>query len=149
MDGKDYTEVTDLLNDIEKRYENQIRANDVPYRHLVSWVNAQDRKTESLRMKLQRKVLLAHKQGPVCNRCDSIFFFDQMTEDHIISKNNGGESLLENLQLFCGHCNKSKGNNSPSEKDVSPFVYQGPPCIHTMTCVELDELQRSWDNRNR
>ena len=29
--------------------------------------------------------------------------------DHIVPESKGGEAILENLQLLCRHCNRSKG----------------------------------------
>ena len=30
--------------------------------------------------------------------------------DHILAKNKGGTSHIDNLQLLCGNCNKIKGD---------------------------------------
>ncbi len=138
LDDTDYCDIADLLNEIEQRYQGQIQAGYIPYRELGSWIDTRTKK-------FQRKGLLAYKQGLVCNKCDSIVFsLDQLTEDHIIPRASGGQSILLNLQLLCRGCNQAKDNKSPNEEDVPPFLYQGPPCIHRITCVGVDELRRSY-----
>ena len=131
----EYGDVSELLEDIENRYQFQLRGDDLTYRELDWWINTRTRK-------IKRKVLLAYRQGLVCNKCDSfVFSLNQLTEDHIIPRARGGTSTLLNLQLVCGRCNKDKADDSPSESDISPFAHQGPSCVHRITCVALEELR--------
>ncbi len=143
LDGTDYGDITDLLSDLELRYGRQIRSGDISYDQLRSWIDAPTKK-------MRRKVLLVYKQGLVCNRCYSLVFsLNGLTEDHIVPRASGGQSTLLNLQLLCGRCNEAKGSIRPKEVDVSPFAYQGPPCIHKITCVAVDELRQAEYRRHR
>ena len=35
--------------------------------------------------------------------------------DHILPQSRGGTDHIENLQLLCSHCNRSKGSKTMSE----------------------------------
>ena len=55
------------------------------------------------------------EQEGICAGCDTHFPFKVMEVDHILPKSRGGTDHLENLQLLCSHCNRSKGNKTMSE----------------------------------
>ncbi|MXX52332.1 MAG: hypothetical protein F4Z39_15230, partial [Chloroflexi bacterium] len=55
------------------------------------------------------------EQEGVCVGCDSHFPFRVMEVDHILPKSRGGTDHLENLQLLCSYCNRSKGNKTMAE----------------------------------
>ena len=55
------------------------------------------------------------EQEGVCNGCEVHFPFKVMEVDHILPRSKGGSDHLENLQLLCTHCNKSKGNKTMAE----------------------------------
>ncbi len=55
------------------------------------------------------------EQEGVCVGCDTHFPFKVMEVDHILPKSRGGTDHIENLQLLCTHCNKSKGNKTMAE----------------------------------
>ena len=40
------------------------------------------------------------------------FSFKVMEVDHILPRSRGGTDHVENLQLLCAHCNRSKGNKT-------------------------------------
>jgi site-specific DNA-methyltransferase (adenine-specific) len=55
------------------------------------------------------------EQEGICVGCGTHFPFKVMEVDHILPKSRGGTDHLENLQLLCTHCNKSKGNKTMAE----------------------------------
>ena len=55
------------------------------------------------------------EQEGVCNGCEVHFPFKVMEVDHILPRSKGGSDHIENLQLLCTHCNKSKGNKTMAE----------------------------------
>ena len=55
------------------------------------------------------------EQEGVCLGCDTHFPFKVMEVDHVLPKSRGGTDHLENLQLLCSHCNRSKGNRTMAE----------------------------------
>ena len=55
------------------------------------------------------------KQEGVCNGCHTHFPYKVMDVDHIVPQSQNGGDELENLQLLCTHCNRSKGGKSMPE----------------------------------
>ncbi|MCY3977275.1 MAG: DNA methyltransferase [Chloroflexi bacterium] len=55
------------------------------------------------------------EQEGLCLGCDTHFPFKVMEVDHILPKSRGGTDHIENLQLLCTHCNKSKGSRTMAE----------------------------------
>ena len=51
-------------------------------------------------------------QAGNCNGCETHFEIIHLEVDHIISRDSGGGDELNNLQLLCGNCNKTKGAHS-------------------------------------
>ena len=132
--GTKYNSSEDILADIQKRYDGLISSKDMPFRELENW-------TISRTKKFQAKVILASKQGWVCNRCDSICKLDDLEIDHVIPDRSRGQ--LTNLQLLCRSCHKSKQDGSPTEKDISPFRYRGKSCHHRLTCVDWANISEA------
>ena len=56
-----------------------------------------------------RHVLFGLQEGR-CNGCETEFPFRAFDVDHIIPQSRGGTDHLDNLQLLCAHCNRTKGN---------------------------------------
>ena len=127
FDGTKYATREALIGDIAKRYNGQVAGEDIPFETLKPWMVKHSRKA-------QRKILLLYKQGPVCNRCDLRFAVSELTEDHI--EGDRSRSQLTDLQLLCKKCNGEKGNNPPGPTDVSPFRFDGEPCVHRVACIE-------------
>lgn len=50
------------------------------------------------------------QQGGFCGGCGEHFQPRHLEIDHIIARAKGGTNHLENLQLLCGHCNRTKGD---------------------------------------
>ena len=131
LDNSEYATKEALIDAIAKRYNGAIDGTDIPFGWLEAWTALHSRGP-------RRKVLLFFKQGPVCNRCDLLFSFGELTEDHIEGDRSRGQ--LTDLQLLCKPCNSEKGKGLPSELDVSPFNFDGKSCVHRVTCVELGAI---------
>ena len=58
---------------------------------------------------------LYSKQEGVCVGCAMQFLFKIMEVDHILPQSRGGTDHLDNLQLLCNPCNRSKGRRTPAE----------------------------------
>ena len=137
LNGTTYHTIDDLVTHIKRRFQGKVDGNELPFHQLQSWINTSKQ--------FQAKILLAHKQGLVCNRCDGLMYsIDQLTVDHITPDRS--RSQLTNLQLLCKRCNQDKADNHPDQRDISPFNYEGEPCVHRITCVELEHLRRSYES---
>ena len=58
----------------------------------------------------QNKHVLFGMQEGRCNGCRTEFPFRQFEVDHVVPRSRGGADHLENLQLLCAHCNRTKGD---------------------------------------
>ncbi len=58
----------------------------------------------------QNKHVLFGTQEGRCNGCRTEFPFRQFEVDHVVPRSRGGADHLENLQLLCAHCNRTKGD---------------------------------------
>ena len=63
----------------------------------------------------KHKQTLYGEQGGYCKGCDTHFEPRNLEIDHIIPKVKGGTDARDNLQLLCGHCNRSKGDKEMNE----------------------------------
>ena len=61
-----------------------------------------------------RHVLFGQQEGR-CNGCRTEFPFRAFAVDHIIPVSRGGTDHIDNLQLLCSHCNRTKGNGTMAE----------------------------------
>ena len=59
--------------------------------------------------------LLYGQQEGVCKGCGYHYRYKDMEIDHILPRAKGGASRADNLQLLCGHCNRSKGDKTMAE----------------------------------
>ena len=55
------------------------------------------------------------EQEGVCAGCDTHFPFRVMDVDHMLPISRGGTDHVDNLQLLCSGCNRSKGNKTMAE----------------------------------
>ena len=134
-----FTDIYDFVDHLKAKYEHAVSEHDITFETAGHFLRVIRRSKKN-----RRKVLLALKQGLVCNRCDRFFFsIRQLTEDHIVPKEHGGQANLLNLQLLCRPCNEFKKADEPSNKDVSPYAYSGGPCKHQFTCKEIDVLRNA------
>ncbi len=140
--GTKYNNLEDFATKIRQQYECAIKENDITLGLTERVISASPGSRKFL-----RKILLTHRQGLVCNRCDSIVYsIDDLTEDHILPQARGGQSKLINLQLLCLKCNEEKGSSEPDHRDQSPYAHEGPSCKHTITCREVAALRASHDS---
>ena len=72
----------------------------------------------------QNKHVLFGRQEGRCNGCRDEFAFRHFEVDHIISQSRGGTDHLDNLQLLCGHCNRTKGDR-PQEYLIANLKKHG------------------------
>ena len=56
----------------------------------------------------QNKHVLFGQQEGRCNGCRTEFPFRAFDVDHVIPRSRGGTDHIENLQLLCTHCNRTK-----------------------------------------
>ena len=56
-----------------------------------------------------RHVLFGQQEGR-CNGCKTEFPFRMFEVDHVIPRSRGGIDHIDNLQLLCTHCNRTKGD---------------------------------------
>lgn len=141
LNGTRYATKENLMYRFTKRHNGDIKGEHTPFGWLKSWAATNHRKA-------QLKILLGYKQGLVCNRCDRLTFsLDELTVDHIEGDRNRGQ--LTDLQLLCKNCNGEKGDGPPGERDVSPFKFEGEPCLHRITCVEVETMRDIYENGHR
>ena len=60
------------------------------------------------------KRYLYGQQAGHCAGCGEHFAMRHLEVDHIIAASHGGTDHMENLQLLCGNCNRTKGNRGMS-----------------------------------
>jgi hypothetical protein len=51
------------------------------------------------------------RQNGICAWCKEYFEIEEMEADHIIPWSIGGKTTIDNLQLLCVNCNRTKSNN--------------------------------------
>jgi len=56
------------------------------------------------------KDTLYENQKGKCKGCENDYLIKDMEIDHIVPKSIGGGDHMENYQLLCGNCNRTKGN---------------------------------------
>lgn len=69
------------------------------------------------------------RAGGVCEYCHlpQAYVLLWFEVDHIIALQHRGQTVLENLALACGHCNKQKG---PNIAGLDPLSGQLTPLFH-------------------
>ncbi|MBV6503041.1 MAG: hypothetical protein AKCLJLPJ_01104 [Fimbriimonadales bacterium] len=86
--------------------DDEVQSNKGIYEYLLTG----NEKTLNLRAfddKMKRKVY--EQQGGVCRACRKPFDIAQMEADHIVPWHKGGKTILENCQILCMICNRTKG----------------------------------------
>ena len=100
-------EVTQDLTDWNKK---TIFRDDIPYRTDIEPIKKYSDR--------ENKQYLYGKQQGYCKACTRYFEYRNFEIDHVIPRSKGGGDNLENLQLLCGHCNKTKGKGTMEELRV-------------------------------
>ncbi|MCY3897430.1 MAG: HNH endonuclease signature motif containing protein [Caldilineaceae bacterium] len=139
--GSKFNTIEDFIDTSNKRFENQFEFGDAPLYQLRKLAGIQTKN-------IQRKKMLLFLQGMVCNRCDSPMPTEKELEvDHIDGNRSNGSP--KNLQLLCRPCHKKKhlNGNDVTSRDVSPFNYDGEPCVHPLSCVEIDRIMREYRSK--
>ncbi len=72
----------------------------------------------------QNKHVLFGQQEGLCNGCRGDFPFKLFEVDHVVPRAKGGGDHIENLQLLCSHCNRTKGDR-PQEFLLAKLTEQG------------------------
>ena len=57
-----------------------------------------------------QKCEVYEKQAGICVHCKKHFKINEMEADHITPWSKGGKTILENCQMLCLHCNRTKSN---------------------------------------
>lgn len=57
-----------------------------------------------------QKITLYQRQGGICNICKKPFPIEEMEADHIDPWKENGKTTLENGQMLCRHCNRTKSD---------------------------------------
>ena len=83
------------------------RANAITYREDIPIRT--DLVTSPIKKNQVRQFLYGKQKG-LCTGCHTLFPFQNLTIDHILPKNKGGQDNPENMQLLCGFCNSIKGD---------------------------------------
>ena len=78
---------------------------------------------EAVRSRDIKHVLYGRQEG-ICNGCQTLFPFRNMTIDHIVPTARGGQNIDSNLQLLCQACNSVKGDR-PQEYLVTQLRIRG------------------------
>ena len=72
----------------------------------------------------QNKHVLFGQQEGLCAGCRGDFPFRLFEVDHLIPRSRGGADHLDNLQLLCAHCNRTKGDR-PQEYLIARLKESG------------------------
>jgi hypothetical protein len=73
--------------------------------------------------------------GPVefpCHYCGGLFFFGELTKDHVVPKSKGGRDIVENIVPSCGPCNQKKGD-------------EWPTCSCPVCLVAVEYFEEQWE----
>ena len=137
----DFSTLEDFIDTGNRRFEYQLDFENIPLYILKELARIQTKN-------IQRKKMLLFLQGMVCNRCDCPMPTEnELTVDHIDGNRTNGSP--KNLQLLCRTChdNKHVNGNDVTCLDISPFSYNGEPCVHNLSCVEIDEIMRDYRSK--
>lgn len=58
----------------------------------------------------KQKTEMYEVQNGICNNCENHFELSEMEADHIIPFSQGGKTLINNCQMLCKKCNRTKSN---------------------------------------
>ena len=146
-DGTKYSNCMEFAEALERSHQGVVTPADITFGAMEHMIATNDGPSGR---KHRRKVLLAFRQGLVCDVCDNVAFsLGDLTEDHIVPRALGGQSTLINLRLVCRCCNQNKADRAPGKFDVSPFAWTGKQCVHRVKCAELQEMRTPFARTSR
>ncbi len=67
--------------------------------------------------------------GGRCALCGATRNERPLDVDHIIPRSRGGKNLLENLQVLCSKCNRTKGNQDETDFRIEAPANELPGCV--------------------
>ena len=94
--------VVERIQERQGLFRNIVHRTDQPHRTDLG-------KLPPYNCKENRQALYGLQEG-YCAGCDIHFELRNLDTDHIIADTKGGTDHLDNLQLLCGHCNRTKGD---------------------------------------
>lgn len=78
---------------------------------IYEYVLSGDEKYLSIRaFKDNEKRKVYERQKGICAKCGNHFKLDEMEADHITPWSRGGHTTIENCQMLCKNCNRTKSN---------------------------------------
>lgn len=49
-----------------------------------------------------------------CHYCRELFYYGELTKDHVVPTSKGGRNIVENVVPCCSACNNRKSNEMPT-----------------------------------
>ena len=100
----------ELEEDIKRlMMDDDVTKNSGIYEYLLS--NKTVEKALSIRTFTEKqKRQVYEKQEGICTICGKEFEISEMEADHITPWSKGGTTTIDNLQMICKHCNRTKSN---------------------------------------
>lgn len=80
--------------------------------------------------KWMREVMFAENSDG-CAACPKSFSSEDLTFDHIVARDHGGQTSFENLQILCRKCNQIKANSAVKRKEVKLSYLLLPASLHS------------------
>ena len=103
---------------VRQRLANEVGVGSAEHPRLTGWnvmhrtdIPRRDDLAKLPNYRTHKHTLYGRQEG-ICNGCNVLFPFRNMTVDHIVPRARGGSDDLSNLQLLCGACNSMKGQDS-------------------------------------
>lgn len=111
-----YNKYKDIIFDtieLEKEIQTLMIDDDVTKKSgIYPYVITRDEKYLNIRMFTDGQKQTAYeKQNGICLNCGNHFELKEMEADHITPWIDGGKTILENCQMLCRTCNRSKSKN--------------------------------------
>lgn len=97
---------------IAKQYNELILDDEVTSKTgIISFLLSGDEKYLSLRTFTEaQRIKLYQKQKGKCAKCGKSFAIEEMEADHIDPWSQGGKTSIDNGQMLCRHCNRTKSD---------------------------------------
>lgn len=98
--------------EVEKQIKKLLLDDDVTNKNgIYSYIITDNEKSLNIRTFTEsQRIKLYEQQNGICPICGEHFEIEQMDADHITPWSKGGQTSLENGQMLCKHCNRTKSN---------------------------------------